>query len=165
MSFELQLSVGIGQHQKQIQEDPMTESIFICSEAFLTKWEDASNHQKLLRMFASNDQMKKYRSIMDLLLCRIFPEYLKTCFHYYRFGGKQLRDVASEEEIDLLDKAIFISLISAREVVKRRMPFKGKRAFIGACREVIRQAIPYSTEIAQKHASSTLFISNELTKK
>lgn len=141
------------------QEKAATESVFILTEKYLIGIEGSSKHQKLLTMFASDKTMETYRSVTDMLLCRLFPEYRNHCFRYYRHGGKQLKDVAYQEEIELLDKAILLSLMSAKEVVKRQIKVNSRKEFIIACREIIRRAFPYSEEIASKHATSTLFLS------
>ena len=105
--------------------------------------------------------MECYRSIEDMLLCRVFPEYKKACFNYYRWGGKQLREVASIEEIELIDKALWFSLVIANIVVSLKIPVESRKVFLENCRYLIQKNFPYSTEIAEKHSSSTLFLNDE----
>lgn len=140
-------------NMRQIITESATDSALVISDAFLTRAYEASNFQKLLTMFSSEKEMEKYRSICDMLLCSIFPEYRASCMKFYSGKGKRLAEIATEEEIVLLDKAVYISLLTANEVVKRKFHISSRKEFIGTCREVIRQAIPNSEETVKQNTS------------
>jgi len=134
MNMSMSLRLVCKQEQLLLLKPNMTDELFILSDFYL---KETSQHQALLKMFANYNQMNKYRSILDMLLCEIFPEFRKGCYSFYRGEGPQLKYIASEELIEYLDKAIYLCLRAANELVRRNMIYPGKIAFIATCRELI----------------------------
>jgi len=137
MNIGMHMILTCKQEQK-LNLPTITEELFILSDFYL---KETSKHQAILRMFASYDRMDKYRSILDMLLCEIFPEFRRGCFSFYKGEGPQLKYIASEELIEYLDKAIYLCLRAANELVKRNMIYPGKVAFIATCRELINHVM------------------------
>ena len=142
MSIGLHMVFECRQEQR-LNLPSMAEELFILSDFYL---KETSQHQALLKMFSNYACMNKYRSMLDMLLCEIFPEFKKGCFRFYRDEGPQLEDLISKELIEYLDKAIYLCLRAANEMVKRNMVYPGKDAFITTCRELINYVMDNDTK-------------------
>jgi hypothetical protein len=75
----------------------LTTSVFPGAEAWLSK---SSEHQQVLRDL---DGAQAYRSVMDLVLCTVFPHFSAECAAYYEGVGPQLRAALSVLQLSRLD--------------------------------------------------------------
>lgn len=71
---------------------------------------------------------KKYRSVMDLLFCTIYPIHLGSCMAFYAGTGCQLKDsgIFTEEEVNMIDVRMSATVrrIAARLKIMRTVHFE-----------------------------------------
>ncbi len=91
VSCELDVSGGV------------TQSVLKKSEAWL---QASSKHQRALKHVARRKDMERYRSVLDFVLCELFPEHQAPCRRFYAGKGPRLVELESSEEIERLDTAI-----------------------------------------------------------
>jgi hypothetical protein len=105
------MSLGISLSQRH-EMDPTggaSDSIFKKSERFLLS---STKVQAALERLSDDDETnpEDYQSLMDYIVCAIFPEIKPACFAYYKGEGPQMRGLISPDQIDQLDRLILIVL-------------------------------------------------------
>jgi len=59
--------------------------------------------KKLLHSFFLPEEISEYHSTLDLLFCKIFPEWSKACFAYYSGRGERLSSFSQVSPKNLLE--------------------------------------------------------------
>ena len=106
------MNMGMSCSQKQEMWEPTggaTDSIYKKSERFLLS---NTKVQAALERLSDDDETnpEDYQSMMDYIVCAIFPEIKEPCFAYYRGEGPRMRDLISPGQIDQLDRLILTVL-------------------------------------------------------
>jgi hypothetical protein len=92
--MHLSLSMSCSCRQVQTLELPLTGGITSTIFPEVEAWLQADHdRQKALKVLADRLHKNPYRSVMDLLVCSVFPELRPGCFRYYLGGGRPLRDL------------------------------------------------------------------------
>lgn len=79
---------------EQMYEVPMTDSIFPKVEELL----EDTEYQKALNYVSQRKNTKKYRSMVDFLLCELFVHFKEPCLMFYNEQGLPLRDRGLPDE-------------------------------------------------------------------
>ena len=95
----------------------VTESVLVRSEGWLQK---DSDHQKAIDWVGDGRSARKYRSVMDYLLCECFKSFQKDCFEFYAGKGKYLRDLYNKRQIAMIDRSLLQVLKKAYKVYCNR---------------------------------------------
>lgn len=115
--------LGIGLHLTQsvrLELDVTggaTETIFPVIDKMLT---DSTEFQEALAFVAARKDMRRYRSMVDFLVCELVPFYQGGCFRYYDGKGPQLKKLINEETRVRLEWRMQAAL----EIAKERMEEK-----------------------------------------
>ncbi|MDB4984772.1 MAG: hypothetical protein JWM20_951 [Patescibacteria group bacterium] len=96
----LGLHTYIATRQVQIT-DPFGESVF----PSLVELLKSSENQKVLRHVGFR-KGKKYRDIVDALLCEAFPDFLDPCLLFYNGGGPKLSEMKTTQELIELEQML-----------------------------------------------------------
>ncbi len=96
------------------------DTVFPAVEAWL---EDDSDRQHAFEAIKGRRSARRYRSLMDFLLCEVCPEERPGCFAFYREQGPQLRGLRDERRIRFLESKLLVFLAIAYEAYcqRRRM--------------------------------------------
>jgi len=89
-----------------------TRSVFPRAEALLLS---KSDYQKALTKIAARKRMNRYHSVMDFLLCELFPPFQPLCRAFYRGEGAQLREQVAADQLAEAD----LILVKALEIAHR----------------------------------------------
>lgn len=86
-----------------------SSSIYKKSEKFLLS---NTKVQEALERLSDDDETnpEDYWSMMDYIVCAIFPEIKVPCFAYYRGEGPQMRNLISAAQVAQLDQLILTIL-------------------------------------------------------
>ncbi len=118
------------QHQFEVSGG-ITASVFPEVELMLMS---SSELQNALKFVSNRKNMDRYHSVIDFLFCEIFQEYRRPCMRFYKGRGRQLRETATQEEIENFGKA----LVRAIEIAYARFSEKRAASWSALRTEVLR---------------------------
>lgn len=103
------MGMGLYQHQKWDPTGGATNSLYRKSEKYLMS---NTKVQVALDRLADDDETnpEDYQSMMDYIVCAIFPEIKPACFAFYHGEGPPMRNLISAEQVDQLDRLILTIL-------------------------------------------------------
>lgn len=115
--FEMTLSPRLCQSLRQrlaiVADDDLTSSVFPAVEQWLA--ESTDNLRALRQVAHRAPRTLAYRSLVDLLLCEVCPEYRRPCGTFYHDQGEPLRKLATPRAIARAERKILAFLAVARE--------------------------------------------------
>lgn len=105
----MSLGISLSQHHEMDPIGGASDSIFKKSERFLLS---STKVQEALERLSDDDDTnpEDYQSLMDYIVCAIFPEIKPACFAYYDGEGPQMRGLISPSQIEQLDRLILAIL-------------------------------------------------------
>ena len=95
----------------QIRKESFS-SVFKKTEEFFRKNPDC---EKLIIFLSLQKEKDSYASVSDLFFCRLFPEWKKQCFAYYKGRGPKLREILPERCIRKCDEAMLATLRALKQ--------------------------------------------------
>jgi len=117
IGLTLELAPRIKLCQKLQLTGGVTESVLVRSESWLMADGD---HQEAINWVGDGRSARKYRSVMDYLLCECFAHFKKDCFAFYRGEGRYLREIYNKRQIDMIDRALLQVIKKAYDVYCNR---------------------------------------------
>ena len=103
-----------------------SRSIFVSAEELLKQ----SDIQKGLKVIARRKKIEgKYRSVMDFLVCELFPGIYPSCKLFYSGKGPRLKKLMNPRDILNMDVLLCIALSLAKTIFEeeRRMTWSNYR--------------------------------------
>lgn len=84
----------------------MTDSVFTLVESWLYRQD--SDHWHAIEELAPSRSLDSYASVVDFLLCEACPEQKKACRRFYAGHGKQLRELTTQAERDVMESKMLV---------------------------------------------------------
>jgi len=127
----MRMSLVVRQSQQLKVSGGITASVFPEVELMLM---DSSDLQNALKFVSNRKNMDRYHSVIDFLFCEIFQEYRRPCLLFYKGKGRQLREMATQEEIAHFGKI----LVRTIEIAYARFSEKRASSWSAVRTEVLR---------------------------
>jgi len=102
-------------------------------------------YQDALGFVIDRETAERYRSLVDLVFCELFPEYAEACQAYYASKGAQLKDTWSAEDARRCEETM-LCLLGLALVIRAEEPGDDAvcpirwSTLVSMAREIVAQA-------------------------
>ncbi|MBI2395519.1 MAG: hypothetical protein HYV09_38490 [Deltaproteobacteria bacterium] len=121
LSFELDLRQELSRTGGMTGE----QTVFPAVERWLAEDRD---HYRAFEILKARKSTRRYRSLMDFLLCEVCPSEWPACNACYRDRGPQLRVLRTTRQIRLLESKLLLFLTVAYEAYCQKRALSWKQA-------------------------------------
>lgn len=120
LTLGLRLETRVAMIQAMELVGGATTSIFPEAEALLLENKSYWRAIKFVLPPWKVNRAKKYKSVMDFLLCELYPEWRSSCFRFYRDDGPPLKELLTPEQVVAYGRRLVKALEVARDLFRKK---------------------------------------------